>query len=71
MRIEGGGALKRRLMDMGLVRRLAEMGFTRGARVRVLHSGPPGPVLVMVRGSRVALGRGVAMKVLVSPLGVA
>ncbi|MCR6668745.1 MAG: ferrous iron transport protein A [archaeon YNP-WB-040] len=54
---------------MGLNRRLAELGFTNGVRVKVLHSTPPGPVLVMVRGSRIALGRGLAMKIMVNPLG--
>jgi len=49
----------------GLMRRLAELGFTRGERVKVLRSGP-GPILVLVKGSRVALGHGVAMKILVS-----
>ena len=48
----------------GLRRRLAEVGFVRGEVVKVLRSGP-GPVLVLVKGSRIALGRGVAMKVLV------
>ncbi|MGC8940360.1 MAG: FeoA family protein [Candidatus Bathyarchaeia archaeon] len=52
---------------MGLTRRLAEMGFTNGTKVKVLHSSPPGPMLVMVRGSRIALGRGVAMKIRVNP----
>ncbi len=51
----------------GLERRLAELGFTAGARVRVLRSTGPGPVLVLVRGSRVALGRGLAMRILVEP----
>jgi len=51
---------------MGLTRRLSEMGFTYGAKVKVLHSSPPGPILVVVRGSRIALGRGVAMKIMVS-----
>jgi ferrous iron transport protein A len=53
---------------MGLIRRLAELGFTNGTRVKVLHSTPPGPILVMVRGSRIALGRGLAMKIMVNPL---
>jgi len=51
---------------MGLTRRLSEIGFTPGAKVKVLHSSPPGPILVIVRGSRIALGRGVAMKIIVS-----
>ncbi|MGB9726097.1 MAG: FeoA family protein [Fervidicoccaceae archaeon] len=55
---------------MGVTRRLAEIGFTRGARVRVLHSGSPGPILVLIRGSRVALGRGFAMKIMVRPMEV-
>jgi len=53
---------------MGLTRRLAEMGFTNGTRVKVLHSSPPGPILIMVRGSRIALGRGLAMKIFVNPV---
>lgn len=51
----------------GLVRRLSEMGFTHGTKVKMLHSSCPGPVLVGVRGSRIALGRGVAMKIIVNP----
>ena len=50
----------------GIVRRLSEMGFTPGTRVKVLFSNSPGPVLVDVRGSRVALGRGLLMKIIVS-----
>jgi ferrous iron transport protein A len=53
---------------MGLTRRLAEMGFTNGTKVEVLHSTPPGPIVVMVRGARIALGRGLAMKIMVEPL---
>jgi len=48
----------------GLARRLAEMGFTRGEKVKMLRSGP-GPVLVLVKGSRIAIGWGIAMKILV------
>jgi len=51
---------------IGLTRRLSEMGFTYGSKVKVLHSTPPGPILVIVRGSRIALGRGAAMKIIVS-----
>ena len=48
----------------GLARRLAEMGIGPGARVRVIRNGP-GPMLVSVRGVRMAIGRGIAMKVMV------
>ncbi|MFW6116983.1 MAG: FeoA family protein [Thermoproteota archaeon] len=49
----------------GLVRRLVEMGFQPGERVRVVHSNRPGPVVVEVKDTRLALGRGMAMKVMV------
>ena len=49
----------------GLQRRLADMGLTPGVRIRVINSQMPGPVLIDLRGSRVALGRGVAQKIIV------
>ena len=49
----------------GLQRRLADMGLTPGVRVRVISSGKPGPVVLDVRGSRLALGHGVAGKIMV------
>ena len=51
----------------GLVRRLYELGFTPKTKVRVVSSSSPGPVLVDIRGARVALGRGVTMKIIVNP----
>ena len=48
----------------GLHRRLTEMGFTRDAVVRILRSNG-GCLLVAVNGCRYALGRGMAMKILV------
>jgi ferrous iron transport protein A len=48
--------------------RLADLGFTRGSVVRVLKSFGSGPLLLEVRGSRIALGRGLAMKLLVEVL---
>jgi len=49
----------------GLIRRLSELGFLKGEWVRVLKSGPSGPALVEVKGSRIALGRGVLMRIIV------
>jgi ferrous iron transport protein A len=49
----------------GLVKKLADMGFTSNARVRLLHTHNPGPVVVEVKDTRIALGRGVAMKIMV------
>jgi ferrous iron transport protein A len=55
----------------GLVRRLTAMGFTYGTEVLVVcshsSSNPDhgGPLVVEVKDSRIALGRGVAMKIMV------
>ena len=49
----------------GLMKRLMEMGLTRGTKIRVLKSSGPGPMLIEVRGSRLALGKGIAMKIIV------
>ncbi len=48
----------------GLVRKLSLMGFTPGTIVEVV-SVFRGPVLVRVRGSVVAIGRGVARRIIV------
>jgi len=49
----------------GLQRKLADMGLTPSVQIRVINSGVPGPVLIEVRGTRLALGRGIALKILV------
>lgn len=59
-RINGGRQLRHRLYDLGLVQ---------GAHVRVLKNDLPCPMIVAVReNSRVALGRGMTLHILVSPL---
>ncbi len=45
--------------------RLASMGFTPGARVTIVQNFQRGPLIVTVRGTRVALGRGEAAKIIV------
>ena len=49
----------------GLTRRLLAMGIAPGMKVRVLKSSGPGPILIEVGQTRIALGRGVAMKIIV------
>ena len=56
----------------GLIRRLRDLGLYEGARIKVVKSPGPGPAIVSLIdplsrdiGRRVALGFGVAMKVLV------
>ena len=45
--------------------RLASLGFTPGARVDMTQNYGRGPLIVIVRGTRVALGRGEAAKIFV------
>jgi DtxR family Mn-dependent transcriptional regulator len=50
----------------GFERRLMDMGLTPGTKVTVVKSAPfHGPLEVLVRGSRLALGRGMAEKIFV------
>jgi ferrous iron transport protein A len=51
-----------------LAGRLAALGLTLGAEIEVLQNPGRGPVLVLVRGTRVALGRGQAGKILVGDM---
>ncbi len=45
--------------------RLASLGFTPGARVNMTQNFGSGPLIVTIRGTRVALGRGEAAKIIV------
>jgi len=47
-------------------KRLMDMGLTRGTRLSVVKSAPfHGPIELRVRGSRLALGRGMAERIFV------
>ncbi len=48
--------------------RLYAMGLAPGAVVKVLGNYPRGPLIVEVSGTRIALGRGMAARVLVRKL---
>jgi ferrous iron transport protein A len=48
--------------------RAANLGFTVGAQVRMIQNYGRGPIIVAVRGTRVALGRAEADNVLVELL---
>lgn len=48
-----------------LVNRIACLGFTPGAEVRLLQNYGHGPLIASVRGSRLALGRGESEHILV------
>ncbi len=55
--LSGGNNLRKKLSDMGLVT---------DETVEVL--GKTGPVILSIKGSRIAIGRGIARKILVSPI---
>jgi len=48
-----------------VTQRLTDMGLTPGTEVKMLRKGHWGPVEIFVRGSNLALGYGVATKILV------
>jgi len=50
----------------GHARRIMEMGITPGTRITVIGSAPfHGPIEVLVRGSRIVVGRGIAERIIV------
>lgn len=59
--------IQRMLGGHHFLSRLASLGFTPGARLRVVQNYGHGPIIVSVRETRVALGRGEAEKILVAP----
>ncbi len=68
-------AAQGRLYRVGMVcggrsarRKLEDLGVSRGAEVTLCTQAPRGPAEITVRGSRLALGRGIASRVLVVPV---
>ena len=62
----GHGLRHGQALGWGFEKRLMDMGLTPGTRVTVVKSCPfRGPVEIAVRGSRLALGRGMADRVFV------
>jgi ferrous iron transport protein A len=53
----------------GLKRRLADMGLVPGTEVKIINNERPGRVVLELNGSRLAIGYGVASKIVVSAAG--
>ncbi len=51
-----------------ITKRLLDLGLTKGCTFKVVQGRSRGPVLVEIRGTRIALGHGLANKVLVEVL---
>jgi len=60
------GIIRELLGGRGFRSRVANLGFTAGATVKVMQNYGHGPMLVSIRGTLVALGRREAGQVLVS-----
>lgn len=53
----------------GVIMRLCSLGITPGTKLKVLRRAPVGgPLEVEVRGTKVAIGRNIASKILIKPL---
>lgn len=48
-------------------KRLSEMGFKKGQKIEVIKN-DAGPIIVGLNSSRVALGRGMAQRIMANPL---
>jgi Fe2+ transport system protein FeoA len=51
--------------ESGIVRRLLDLGFTKGCFFKVVQGSRAGPILVEVRGTRIAIGHGLARRLIV------
>lgn len=52
----------------GLRQRLVEMGLVSGARVKVIKNETGGPLIISVGDGRLAVGRGMSLKIMVEEL---
>lgn len=68
--VQNGESVQIRKMKGGhqFLSRLASLGFTPGVELQVVQNYGRGPIIVSLRGTRVALGRGEAEKILVGRL---
>lgn len=48
----------------GVILRVNELGFYPGSRIKIIRNIKAGPVLVELKGCRIAIGRGIAMKIM-------
>jgi Fe2+ transport system protein FeoA len=64
-----GERVRLQKIDAGrrLTHRLTELGLTPGVELSILQDNG-GPLLISVRGSRIAIGRGMAQKIQVTPI---
>jgi ferrous iron transport protein A len=67
--VSGKRAIVRQLRGgKDFIGRMTALGFTIGSEVKVIQNYGHGPLIALIRDSRVALGRGEAIKVLVEEI---
>lgn len=49
----------------GMVQRLTDMGLIPGEKIKVINNSGFGPITVLIKGAKVALGHGLASKIMV------
>jgi Fe2+ transport system protein FeoA len=54
--------------ESGILTRLLDLGLTKGCSFKVVQGSHVGPVLVEVRGTRIALGHGLARRLIVEEM---
>ncbi|MBM4464120.1 MAG: ferrous iron transport protein A [Chloroflexi bacterium] len=59
------GVVRQLVGGRGFISRLAALGFTPGVEVTMVQNFGHGPLIVLVRDTRLAFGRGEAAKVMV------
>ncbi len=57
-------------LELALERRLEALGILPGTRLRILNKKSHGAVIIFVRGTRFALGTGIARKIIVKEAAV-
>jgi ferrous iron transport protein A len=60
------GVVHKLVGGWGFTSRLATLGFTPGAKLTMVQNFGRGPLIVNIRSTRIALGRGEAAKVVVT-----
>lgn len=65
--IQSGRKVRLAAIELGhaVARRLMAMGMLPNVELEVVKNGHPGPFVIRVRGTRIALGKGVAHRIMV------
>lgn len=63
LRVGEKGVVIRIIGGQSACKRLNELGFVPGTEIKLVNKISSGPVMILVKGSKLALGRGLANKV--------